>query len=356
MGKKIKVLIVDDSALVRQTLEEILTSDPAIEVMGTAADPFVAAEKMREEIPDVITLDVEMPRMDGVTFLQKLMSQHPIPVVMCSSLTEKGCETTLRALEYGAMEIITKPRLGTKKFLEESRITICDAVKAAARARVKAISPRRTRIEKKLTADAVLAAPTGRAMARTTERVVVVGASTGGTEALRVFLEALPQDGPGIVIVQHMPENFTTSFAKRLNDICAMDVKEASDGDSVLRGRVLIGPGNRHILLKRSGARYYVEIKDGPLVCRHRPSVDVLFRSAARYGGANAIGVIMTGMGDDGARGMLEMKQANASTIAQDEKSCVVFGMPNEAIKLGGVDKVLPLGAIAGAVLRETSP
>ncbi len=356
MKKKIKVLIVDDSAVVRQSLEKILSSDPAIEVMGSAADPFIAANKIKKEVPDVITLDVEMPRMDGVTFLQKIMSQHPIPVVMCSSLTEKGCATTFKALEYGAIEIITKPKMGAKEFFEESRVMICDAVKAAARSRIKRISPgiEKKKIQKKLTADAVLAAPTGKAMARTTERLAIVGASTGGTEALREFLEALPKDGPGTVIVQHMPENFTRAFANRLNGICDMEIKEAEDGDSVLRGRALIAPGNKHALLKRSGARYYVEVKSGPLVSRHRPSVDVLFRSAARYAGANAVGVIMTGMGDDGAKGMLEMKQAGAITIAQDEKTCVVFGMPNEAIKLGGVDKILPLDAIAGTVLKET--
>ncbi len=353
MAKKIRVLIVDDSAVVRQSLEEILGSDPAVEVMGVASDPFAAVRKIKDEVPDVITLDVEMPRMDGITFLQKIMSQHPVPVVMCSSLTEMGCETALKALEYGAVDIVTKPRMGVKKFLEESRITICDAVKAAARARVKRISLRRNKVERKLTADAVIAAPTGRAMARTTERIVAVGASTGGTEALSQFLEALPQDCPGVAIVQHMPENFTRAFSERLNRNCRVQVKEAADGDSILRGCALIAPGNRHMLLKRSGARYYVEVREGPLVCRHRPSVDVLFRSAARYAGANVLGVIMTGMGDDGARGMLEMKQAGAYTIAQDEASCVVFGMPNEAIKLGGVDKILPLEAIAGAVLRE---
>ena len=353
MSKKIRVLIVDDSAVVRQILEEILVSDPAIEVMGTAADPFIAADKIKTEIPDVISLDIEMPRMDGITFLQKLMSQHPIPVVICSSLTEKGCETTLKALEYGAVDIITKPRIGVKKFLEESRIRICDAVKAAALARIKAISPRPDMAKPKLTADAVIAPLTGRAMVRTTEKVAVVGASTGGTEALRVFLEMMPKDSPGIVIVQHMPEHFTTAFAQRLNNLCRIEVKEAANNDSILRGRALIGPGNRHMLFKRSGARYYVEIKDGPLVCRHRPSVDVLFRSAARYAGSNAVGVIMTGMGDDGARGMLEMKDTGAYTIAQDEATSVVFGMPQEAIKRGAVDKVYPLERIAGAVLRK---
>ena len=353
MPRKIKVLIVDDSAVVRQTLAEILSSDPHIEVAATAADPFIAAEKIREAIPDVITLDVEMPRMDGLTFLQKIMSQHPIPVVMCSSLTESGSETALKALEYGAVEIIQKPRMGTKQFLEESRIRICDAVKAASLAHVRKISENAYHVAPKLTADAVIAKPSSHAMVQTTEKVVVVGASTGGTEALRVFLEGMPLDAPGIVIVQHMPENFTASFAKRLDSICSISVKEAENNDTVIRGRALLAPGNHHLLLKRSGARYYVEVKEGPLVCRHRPSVDVLFRSAARYAGKNAVGVIMTGMGDDGARGMLEMKEAGAFNIAQDEHSCVVFGMPKEAIKLGGVDSVLALEAISAEVVRR---
>lgn len=354
MNRKTRVLIVDDSAVVRQTLADILNSDSGIEVMGTAADPFFAADKISKKIPDVITLDVEMPRMDGITFLHKIMSQHPIPVVICSSLTEKGSETALKALEYGAVEIIQKPKLGAKHFLEESRIQICDAVKAASLVKKKKI-PKPRKIEPKLTADAVIQMTKTKAMIRTTEKVVVVGASTGGTEALRVFLEALPLDSPGIVIVQHMPEHFTASFAKRLDSICNVSVKEAEDNDTVLRGRALIAPGNRHTLLKRSGARYYVELKDGPLVSRHRPSVDVLFRSTARYAGSNAVGVIMTGMGDDGAKGMLEMKQAGAYNIAQDEASSVVFGMPNEAIKLKCVDKIVALDWIAAKVLQESN-
>ncbi|MHB8883163.1 MAG: protein-glutamate methylesterase/protein-glutamine glutaminase [Thermodesulfovibrionales bacterium] len=351
---RIRVLIVDDSSVVRKTLSEVLSSDPKIEVMGTAADPFIAAEKLLHEVPDVITLDIEMPRMDGITFLHKLMSQHPIPVVICSSLTPENAETTLKALEYGAIEIILKPRLGTKQFLEESRVRICDAVKAAAVARLRAVPAAPHKVAPRLTADVILPKPTSSSMMQTTEKVVVVGASTGGTEALRVFLEAMPLDAPGIVIVQHMPENFTAAFAKRLDGICSISVKEAEDNDTVIRGRALIAPGNRHTLLKRSGARYFVEVKDGPLVCRHRPSVDVLFRSAARYAGKNAVGVIMTGMGNDGAQGMSEMKAAGAWTIAQDEETSVVFGMPHEAIKLGGVDKVLPLESIVFEVLRKT--
>ena len=356
MGKKITVLIVDDSAVVRQTLADILSSDPGIEVMAKASDPLIAAEHIARMVPDVILLDVEMPRMDGLTFLQKIMSQHPIPVVICSSLAESGSDTALHALEYGAVEIILKPRLGAKQFLEEARIRICDAVKAAAASHVRrrvSFGPRD--VPPKLTADAVLAkARIGQdAMLKTTEKVIVVGASTGGTEALKDFLMALPLDAPGVVIVQHMPENFTTAFAYRLDSICHISVKEAETNDTVIRGRALIAPGNHHLLLKRSGARYYVEIKEGPLVSRHRPSVDVLFRSAARYAGPNAVGVIMTGMGDDGAKGMLEMKEAGAVTIAQDEESCVVFGMPKKAIELGAVDKVLPLSSIAAAVMRE---
>ncbi|QOX78777.1 chemotaxis response regulator protein-glutamate methylesterase [Trichlorobacter lovleyi] len=351
MPNKIKVLIVDDSALVRQTLSDILSSDPGIEVIGMAQDPIVAVQKLAEQVPDVITLDVEMPRMDGITFLQKLMSQHPIPVVMCSSLAESGSETALKALEYGAVDIITKPKMGTKQFIEESRIRICDSIRAAAAARLKPIRAIRE-VSPKYTADVMMEAPTTKAMIMTTEKVVVVGASTGGTEALSAFLQMLPEDTPGIVIVQHMPENFTAAFAKRLDSICRVTVKEAENNDSVVRGHVLIAPGNKHTLLKRSGARYYVEVKEGPLVSRHRPSVDVLFRSAARYAGKNAVGVIMTGMGDDGAHGMKELHDAGARTIAQDEASCVVFGMPNEAIKLGGVDKIMPLDRIAAETLK----
>lgn len=361
-ARKIRVLIVDDSATVRQTLTDVLGADPDIEVLGVASDPYVAARRIRDEIPDVITLDVEMPRMDGITFLRKLMAQHPIPVVMCSSLTEAGSETLLQALSAGAVDVILKPKLGIAEHLAESRIRICDAVKAAARARV---SGRRSPPEfaatlnhepqKKLTADAMLPPPSGRAMARTTESIVCIGASTGGTESLRTVLTALPANSPGMVIVQHMPERFTASFAKRLNDLCEVDVKEAQDGDAVLRGRVLIAPGNFHTMLERSGANYYVSVKPGPLVSRHRPSVDVLFRSAARSAGSNAVGVIMTGMGDDGARGLEEMKKAGAQTIAQDEATSVVFGMPKEAIARNCVDRITPLSQIAQEMLRAAA-
>jgi two-component system chemotaxis response regulator CheB len=353
MKNKIKVLIVDDSSVVRQTMSEILSSDPDIEVIGTASDPYVAVDRIAVQAPDVITLDVEMPRMDGITFLQKIMTQNPIAVVIVSSLAGRGTETAWRAMEYGAVDIIAKPSLGTKQFLEEARVLVCDAVKAAARARIRKIIPIDP-VASKLSADVILAKPTTKAMAETTEKVVAVGASTGGTEALQVFLTAMPQDAPGIIIVQHMPEHFTRSFADRLNTLCRMTVKEAENNDTVLRGRVLIAPGNKHMLLKRSGARYIVEVREGPLVSRHRPSVDVLFRSTARYAGTNAIGIIMTGMGDDGAKGMKEMKEAGAYTLAQDEATSVVFGMPQEAVKLGGVDKVLPLQSLAVEALRHT--
>jgi two-component system, chemotaxis family, protein-glutamate methylesterase/glutaminase len=353
-SSKIRVLIVDDSASVRQTLKAVLESDPAIEVIATASDPFVAVERIRDAIPDVITLDIEMPKMDGLTFLDKVMSQHPIPIVICSSLTEAGSKTAIAALDRGAVDIITKPKVATAQFLRESTIRICDVVKHAAQARVQRRQPgAQRRVEPKLTADAVLPKGLPTAMIQTTEKVVAIGASTGGTEALRVFLQALPRDAPGMVIVQHMPEKFTAHFAERLDSLCAVTVKEAKNGDAVLRGQALIAPGNHHMLLKRSGARYYVEVRDGPLVSRHRPSVDVLFRSTARYAGSNAVGVILTGMGDDGAKGMLEMKGAGAYNIAQDEATCVVFGMPNEAIKLGGVDRILPLERIAAEVVHR---
>ncbi len=353
----IKVMIVDDSAVVRETLKAVLSEARDIEVVAVASDPLVAAEKLRSIVPDVITLDIEMPRMDGLSFLRKLMQQHPLPVVICSSQAGEGSQNALRALEYGAIDIIQKPKVGTRNFLEESRVQICDVVRAAHLARVRKIDPKAEihTPAPKLTADAVLSRATNHGVVETTEQIVVVGASTGGTEALRSFLEVLPGDAPAIVIVQHMPENFTAAFAKRLDSLCAVTVKEAENNDTVVQGRALIAPGNKHALLKRSGARYYVEVRDGPLVSRHRPSVDVLFRSAARYAGKNAIGVILTGMGDDGARGMAEMKEAGSYNIAQDEESCIVFGMPNEAIKRGGVDKVLPLSGIAPHVISVVS-
>jgi two-component system chemotaxis response regulator CheB len=355
-GHGIRVLIVDDSAFVRQALKQMLESDPKIEVIGVAGDPYAAVERIKAQLPDVITLDIEMPRMDGLTFLERLMSQHPIPVVICSTLAAAGSDAALAALAKGAVDIIAKPKLGTKEFFEESRERICEAVKSAAHARMSNARPRPDyQIPPKLTADAILPRPSATATIQTTDKVVVVGASTGGTEALREFLQSMPLDGPGIVIVQHMPAVFTARFAERLEQMCRITVKEAADGDSVLRGQALIAPGNRHTLLKRSGARYFVEVRDGPLVSRHRPSVDVLFRSAARYAGKNVVAVIMTGMGDDGARGMLELRQAGAHTIAQDEASSVVFGMSAEAIKLSAVEQVLPLGMIASEVIRKAA-
>lgn len=348
-------MIIDDSAVVRQTLSGVLSAEPDIEIIATASDPYDAANKLRSVVPDVIILDIEMPRMDGLTFLRKLMSQHPLPVIICSSKAEEGSDNVFQAMQFGAVDIIQKPKIGTKQFLEDSKVMISDAVRAAQLTSVKKIAVPHSPPQPKLTADAVLPPPSrSQVSIETTESVVAVGASTGGTEALRVFLERLPIDCPGVVIVQHMPEHFTAAFSKRLDGLCAVRVKEAENNDTVLRGQVLIAPGNRHVLLKRSGARYYVEVKEGPLVSRHRPSVDVLFRSTARYAGKNAIGVIMTGMGDDGARGMLEMKEAGAYNIAQDEGSCVVFGMPKEAIKLGAVDKTVPLDQIAALVLERS--
>ncbi len=357
MTDKIKVLIVDDSAVVRETLSQLLSESPEFEVVGTASDPYFAAERLRTVVPDVITLDIEMPRMDGLSFLRRLMQQHPLPVVICSSVAEERSQNALAALDYGAVEIIEKPKVGTKQFLEESRIQVYDAIRAAHASR-RGLKKRRIvttmGVEPKRTADVILSRPTGKHhVPETTEKLIVVGASTGGTEALREFLEVMPLNCPGIVIVQHRPEKFTAAFANRLNGICEISVKEAQNNDSVITGHALIAPGNKHMLLKRSGARYYVEIKEGPLVSRHRPSVDVLFRSAAHYAGTNAIGVIMTGMGDDGARGMAEMHEAGAYTIAQDEETCVVYGMPQEAVKHGGVDESLPLPAIAGKALKK---
>lgn len=357
---QIKVLVVDDSAVVRQVLSTLLGSQPGIQVIATASDPIVAMQKMQAQWPDVIVLDVEMPRMDGIAFLGKLMSEKPTPVVICSTLTEKGAQTTMEALSAGACAIVTKPKLGLKQFLEESIEELGQAVRSAARA-----NPRRltsaaapaaapARVPPKLSADAVLSGGEGgRAMSRTTDRIVAIGTSTGGTQALEVVLTALPRVCPGMVIVQHMPEKFTAAFAERLNNLCEVEVREAQTNDRVMPGRALIAPGGRHMLMRRSGAQYYVEVVDGPPVNRHRPSVDVLFRSVAQAAGANALGVIMTGMGDDGARGLLEMRQAGAHTIGQDEDSCVVYGMPKEAVKLGAVERSVTLNAIAREIQAQ---
>jgi two-component system chemotaxis response regulator CheB len=346
--KKIKVLIVDDSAVIRQTLSAILGGDPEISILGTASDPYVAAAKIAEEVPDVITLDVEMPRMDGVTFLRKVMSQHPIPTIIISSLTAQGTETAILAMEYGAVSVLKKPGLSSDLQGVAAHIII-DAVKGAAKAKVNRIrfaQPPQPLLNK---SNVVV----NESMAQTTDKVIAVGASTGGTDAILKFLQAMPLDCHGIVIVQHMPEMFTRSFADRLNKICNISVKEAAHGDTVIRGRALIAPGNKHMELKRSGASYFVELYDNPPVIRHRPSVDVLFNSVAKFAGKNAVGVIMTGMGADGATGLLEMKESGAKTIAQDEKSCVVFGMPKEAIKIGAADQILSLHEISRRVLSN---
>jgi len=353
----IKVMVVDDSAVVRQVVAGLLGAAPGIQVLAAVADPLLAIERLRQAWPDVIVLDVEMPRMDGITFLRKIMAERPTPVVICSTLTDKGAKTTLEALAAGAVAIVTKPKLGLKQFLAESGDELVATVCAAARANVRRLQPRgegaALAVAPKHTADVILAPAGPRAMTETTERVIALGTSTGGTQALEEVLTALPRVCPGIVIVQHMPEKFTAAFATRLDALCRIEVKEAQPNDRVVPGRALIAPGGRHLLLRRSGAQYIVDVVDGPVVNRHRPSVDVLFRSVAKSAGANALGVIMTGMGDDGAAGLAEMRAAGARTLAQDEDSCVVFGMPREAIKRGGVERTVPLHAIAAEIMRQ---
>ena len=404
--QKIKVIVVDDSAVVRQVLTEILNSDPGIELIATAADPIFAMNKMKKQWPDVIILDLEMPRMDGLSFLRKIMAEHPTPVIICSARAEKGAQTTMQVLSAGAVDVIAKPKLGLQGFLYETRQNLIDTVKAAAKANLRklkrnaelfavmeakgapasvapksrlekpspkplSVSPRKPLREEnqgikrqfgsvfserlaqpKLSADAMLAPVAYRKPVVSTDQVVAIGASTGGTQALEVVLKSLPPTSPGIVIVQHMPAGFTAAFAERLNNICEVEVKEAEDGDKVFHGRALIAPGDKHMLLRRSGGQYLVEVKDGPVINRHRPSVDVLFRSVAQSAGQNATGVIMTGMGDDGARGMAEMHQTGAFCVAQDEETCVVYGMPKEAVKHGGVDKIIPLEHIPNYIMK----
>jgi two-component system, chemotaxis family, protein-glutamate methylesterase/glutaminase len=340
----IKVLIVDDSALIRSVLTEIINRQPDMQVVGTAPDPLVARERIKALNPDVLTLDVEMPKMDGLVFLERLMRLRPMPVVMVSSLTEKSSSITLHALELGAFDFVTKPKLDIRNGLAEYAEELTDKIRGAAKARIMkpfSTSTVQNTVHAKNSADVVLAAE--RHTFSTTEKVIVVGASTGGTEALKELLVDLPADSPGILITQHMPEAFTKTFAKRLDSLCKIAVKEAEHGERILPGHGYLAPGNRHLLLKRSGANYIAELSDGPPVNRHRPSVDVLFRSAANCAGKNSIGIIMTGMGDDGAAGMLEMHQTGACTLAQDEQSCVVFGMPKAAIALGGVEEIVPL-------------
>jgi two-component system chemotaxis response regulator CheB len=352
----IKVMLVDDSAVVRQVLAALLDAAPGIKVISAVADPILAMARMRLQWPDVIVLDVEMPRMDGITFLKKIMAERPTPVVICSTLTEKGAQTTLLALAAGAIAIVTKPRLGLKQFLHDASDDLISAVRAAAGANVRQLAARSMvapAVPVKHLADVILAAGNGNAMIQTTQMVVAIGTSTGGTQALEQVLVALPRVSPGIVIVQHMPEKFTAAFAQRLNGLCAIEVREARQGDRVVPGLALIAPGGHHLLLRRSGAQYHVDVMDGPVVNRHRPSVDVLFRSVAKCAGKNALGVIMTGMGDDGARGLKEMHDAGATTLAQNEASCVVYGMPKEAVKLGAVDRSIALDAMAEAILNH---
>jgi two-component system chemotaxis response regulator CheB len=352
---RIKVMVVDDSAVVRQMLSALLDADAGIEVIGAVADPILAMARMKSTWPDVIVLDIEMPRMDGITFLNKLMAERPTPVVICSSLTEKGAHTTMEALAAGAVSIITKPKSGVKQFLADSCDDLISAVKVAAHANLKRLSPRSASASPapKHTADVILPAAGDRVIGKSSERVIAIGTSTGGTRALEAILTTLPKVSPGIVIVQHMPEKFTAAFAARLDGLCQIEVKEAHNNDRVIQGRALVAPGGKHMLLKRSGAQYHVAVVDGPLVNRHRPSVDVLFRSVAKFAGANALGIIMTGMGDDGAAGLLEMRKAGAHTVAQDDESCVVFGMPREAIKRGAVERTVPLSAIGREILQQ---
>ncbi|WP_036234244.1 protein-glutamate methylesterase/protein-glutamine glutaminase [Marinobacterium litorale] len=350
----IKVLVVDDSAVVRQVLVSLLSEVRDIDVIGAASDPIFAMKKMAQTWPDVIVLDIEMPRMDGITFLKKLMAERPTPVVICSTLTERGAEVTMQAMASGAVDIITKPKSGLKGFLQDSKTELVSAIRGAAVARMsrmKGSSPAEDR-SVKLTADRVLPPASSRVI-ETTDRIVAIGTSTGGTQALEAVLTRLPSSAPGIVVVQHMPAQFTRAFAQRLDSLCQVRVKEGENNDRVIPGQVLIAPGGRHMLLRRSGAQYRVEVKDGPLVSRHRPSVDVLFRSVASAAGRNALGIIMTGMGDDGARGLLELHQTGARTLGQNEASCVVYGMPKEAFKLGAVDKELPLSEIPAAIIGQ---
>ena len=350
--RKIKVLVIDDSALIRGVLKEIINRETDMECVGAAPDPLAARELIKALNPDVLTLDVEMPKMDGLDFLQRLMRLRPMPVLMISTLTEGGSNITFRALELGAADFVAKPKLDIARGMEEYAIEITDKIRAVAQAQVrkKIIGPL---IHEKFSADAILPSTKGRYSS--TEKLIVIGASTGGTEAIKEVLNKLPADAPGVLVTQHMPEHFTKSFADRLNSLCKISVKEAEHNERILPGFAYVAPGNSHLLIKRSGARYMVELNQGPLVNRHRPSVDVLFRSAANVAGANALGIILTGMGKDGVQGMLEMKQAGSFTIAQDEASCVVFGMPKEAIAAGGVREVLPLQNIARRTMEYLS-
>jgi len=347
----IRVLIVDDSAIIRRMLSEILIADADIEVIGVASDPYMAAKIIAKEVPDVITLDIEMPNMNGLTFLRKIMAQKPIPTVMISSLTEEGSKIALKAFKIGAVEVIVKPKMDSEESMNESKIKILDAVKAAYLSKIKRKRELEITVQPKFSADIVLSKAVNRKM-HDTEKIVVMGASTGGTEAIYDVLKMMPPNAPGIAIVQHMPEIFTRSFADRLNADVVMNVAEAKDTEALTAGKVLIAPGNKHMLIKRIGRSYFVELVDAAPVNRHRPSVDVLFRSAAVAAGKNAVGVILTGMGDDGAKGLLELKEIGARTIGQDEDTCIVYGMPNVANKIGAVEFQLPLQKIANKILK----
>lgn len=336
-------MVVDDSAIVRKVFTEELSREKGIEVVGTAPDPYIARDKIVRLKPDVVTLDIEMPRMDGITFLKKLMKYYPLPVVVVSSLTTKGSKLALEALSLGALEVISKP--SSSYSVGDMSVQLADKIRAVAGARVVKLG-----MDEK--DEGATPRTATKAMAVTTNKIIAIGASTGGTEALKNILIQMPSNAPGVVVVQHMPAKFTSSFSERLNSLCAMEVKEAEDEDSIINGRVLIAPGNYHMILRRSGARYHVRVKQGPMVHHQRPSVDVLFKSVAEYAGENALGIILTGMGSDGADGLLRMRQAGARTIAQDENSCVVFGMPKEAIKLGAAEKVIPLRNISQMALE----
>jgi two-component system, chemotaxis family, protein-glutamate methylesterase/glutaminase len=348
--KRIKLLVVDDSAVVRQAVTGLLARDPEIEVMGAVADPLLAMERMKEQWPDVLLLDVEMPRMDGITFLKKIMAERPTPVVICSTFTEQGAAATLAALAAGAVTIITKPKLGLRSFLHDASDEIASAIKSAARANLERLLPGQARTATGANVKG-LTPIAGPARVPIGERVVAIGASAGGTQALEAVLSALPRLCPGIVVVQHMPEKFTAAFATRLAGMCRIAVKEAENGDPVLPGRALIAPGGKHLRLTRGSNQYQVEVLDGPPVNRHRPSVDVLFRSVAKTAGKGALGIIMTGMGNDGAAGLLEMRNAGARTVAQNEESCVVYGMPKEAVRCGAVQKSVPLREIGREIV-----
>ncbi len=348
-NRKIRVLVIDDSALIRSVMKEIIDKEKDMECVGAAPDPIAARELIKSLNPDVLTLDVEMPKMDGLDFLERLMRLRPMPVVMVSTLTERGSDITFRALALGAVDFVSKPKMDIARGMSEYAIEITEKIRAAAQARVHKTASAAV-IQEKLSADAILPSIAGRFAS--TEKLIIIGASTGGTEAIKEVLTRLPADVPGILVTQHMPENFTKSFADRLNSLCKISVKEAEHNERILPGHAYIAPGHSHLLLKRSGANYMTELSQGPPVNRHRPSVDVLFRSAANVAGANALGIILTGMGKDGAQGMVEMKQAGSHTIAQDEASCVVFGMPREAIALGGACEVLPLQNIARRTLE----